>query len=421
MTDSASIHPRALLEAAYRESLAVVAPDRLLAPYLTEPRPDFVLAFGKAALPMLRSVLEAYPGVPGLAVPPMGTPDLSASPGAEVLPASHPLPDERSVHAAETALARVGALPARSRLLMLVSGGGSALLSAPWGVTLAQKQALTRGLLRSGATIQEINAVRKHLSRIKGGRLAAATKAYVRALLLSDVIGDDPSVIASGPTVPDSTTFADALGVLDRYGVAAPEARAHFLSGIRGELPETPKALPNVHNSVIGSNRLLLEAAQRWLEARGVRAVILSDTFGGEARELAGFHASIVQSIRQHGTPFSASVVLLSGGETTVTLPPTGLGIGGRNQEFALWLLQGLGERGVYALSAGSDGIDGSSPAAGAFLTPDSYSRARAAGLNIADALARHDSGTFFAALGDALVTGPSGHNLNDCRAIWVE
>ena len=421
MTDSASIDPRALLEAAYREALLAVAPDRLLAPHLTEPRPDFVLAFGKAALPMLRSVLEAYPGVPGLAVPPSGTADLSAPPGAKVWPASHPVPDASSVHAAETALQRVAVLPAGSRLLVLVSGGGSALLSSPWGVTLAQKQALTRELLRSGATIQEMNAVRKHLSRIKGGRLAAATPAEVRALLLSDVIGDDPSVIASGPTVPDVTTFADALAVLDRYGVAAPEARAHFLSGIRGEVPDTPKALPNVHNSVIGSNRMLLEAAQRWLEARGVRAVILSDTFGGEARELAEFHASTVHSIRQHGTPFSAPVFLLSGGEATVTLASAGVGIGGRNQEFALWLLHDLGERGVYALSAGSDGIDGGSPAAGAFLTPDSQQRARAAGLDIADALARHDSGTFFAVLGDALVTGPSGHNLNDFRAIWVE
>ena len=411
---------RTLLERAYREALSAVAPDKLLAPYLQEPRPDFVLAFGKAALPMLRAALAAYPGVPGLAVPPGGTADLSAPEGAEVLPASHPVPDESSVHAAEVALARVAALPAGSRLLMLVSGGGSALLSAPWGVTLEQKQALTRELLSAGATIQEMNAVRKHLSRVKGGRLAAATQAQVRALLISDVIGDDPSVIASGPSVPDSTTFAEALAVLDRYHIAAPEVRAHFTAGIRGEIAETPNALPHVQNTVIGSNRLLLEAAQRWLEARGVRAVILSDTFGGEARELAGVHASIVSSIRQHGSPFAGPVVLLSGGEATVTLSDKA-GIGGRNQEFLLWLLRDLGERGVDALSAGSDGIDGSSPAAGAFLTPDSYSRARAAGLDIADCLARHDSGSFFAALGDGLITGPSGHNLNDLRAIWVE
>ena len=411
---------RALLKAAYREALAAVAPDKLLAPYLTEPRPDYVLAFGKAALPMLRAALSAYPGVPGLAVPPSGTADLSMPPGAEVLPASHPVPDGRSTHAAETALAQVAALPAGSRLLLLVSGGGSALLSAPWGVTLAQKQALTRELLRAGAPIEEMNAVRKHLSHIKGGRLAAATQAEIRALLISDVIGDDPSVIASGPSVPDSTTFAEALAVLERYRIAAPEARAHFAAGVRGEIAETPKDLPHVQNTIIGSNRLLLEAAQKSLEARGVRAVILSDTFGGEARDLAGFHASIVGSIRQHGSPLAAPVVLLSGGEATVTLSDKA-GIGGRNQEFLLWLLRNLGERGVDALSAGSDGIDGSSPAAGAFLTPDSCARARAAGLDIADFLVRHDSGSFFAALGDGLITGPSGHNLNDLRAIWVE
>ncbi|MEW6421431.1 MAG: glycerate kinase [Deinococcota bacterium] len=411
---------RALLEASYRSALEVVAPARLLAPHLTGPCPDFVLAFGKAALPMLRAALEAYPGVPGLAVPPRGTLDLSAPEGAEVLPGSHPVPDEHSTYAAERALARVQALPEGARLLVLVSGGGSALLSAPWGVTLAQKQALTRDLLRAGAAIEELNAVRKHLSRVKGGRLAQATRAQVRALLISDVIGDDPSVIASGPTAPDTTTFADALAVLDRFGIVAPEARVHLEAGARGELPETPKPgeLPHVENTVIGSNRVLLEAAQAFLKAQGVSAVILSDTFKGEARDLAGFHASLVKSIRDHGTPFQGPLVLLSGGEATVKV--RGEGRGGRNQEFALWLLAVLGDQGVHALSTGSDGIDGNSDAAGAFLTPDSLARARALGLDPWDFLARNDSGTFFATLGDALVTGPSGHNLNDYRAIYV-
>ncbi|WP_019587855.1 glycerate kinase type-2 family protein [Deinococcus apachensis] len=412
---------RALLEHSFRSALEAVAPAHLLAPFLTGPRPDLVLAFGKAALPMLRAALETYPGVPGLAVPPRGTPDLSAPPGVEVLPGSHPVPDEHSVRAAEAALTRVRALPAGARLLVLVSGGGSALLSAPWGVTLAQKQALTRDLLRAGANIVEINAVRKHLSRVKGGWLARATQAQVRALLLSDVIGDDPSVIASGPTVPDPTTFAEALDVLDRYRVEAPEARAHLRAGIQGNLPETPKPgeLPHVENVVIGSNRVLLEAARRVLEERGVRAVILSDTFAGEARDLAGFHASLVRSIRAYGTPFRGPLVLLSGGEATVTV--RGDGWGGRNQEFALALLHELGERGVYALSAGSDGIDGRSDAAGASLTPDSLARARSLGLDPRDFLARNDSGSFFAALGDALITGPTGHNVGDYRAILVE
>ncbi|MEF2278477.1 glycerate kinase [Deinococcus sp. YIM 134068] len=412
---------RALLERSYHAALEAVAPARLLAPYLNEPRPDLVLAFGKAALPMLRAALEAYPGVPGLAVPPRGTPDLSAPDAAEVLPGSHPVPDEHSVRAAERALTRVRALPEDARLLVLVSGGGSALLSAPWGVTLAQKGALTRDLLRAGADIGEINAVRKHLSHVKGGRLAAATRAHVRALLISDVIGDDPSVIASGPTVPDPSTFAEALGVLDRYGLEVQEARAHLTAGARGELPETPKPgeLPHVENTIIGSNRVLLEAAHSFLEAQGVRSVILSDTLAGEARDLAGFHASLISSVRDHGTPFRGPLVLLSGGEATVTV--RGEGRGGRNQEFALWLLHDLGERGVHALSAGSDGIDGNSDAAGAFLTPDSLVRARALGLDPRAFLTRNDSGSFFTMLEDALVTGPSGHNLNDYRAVWVE
>jgi len=411
---------RDVLEQTYREALAQVAPARLLAPHLGGPRPDLVVALGKAARPMLRAALEAYSGVPGLAVSPHNPADPPAPAGSEVWPASHPVPGEDSVRAAQAVLARVAALPAGARLLVLVSGGGSALLCAPWGVTLGQKQALTGELLRAGADITELNTVRKHLSKVKGGRLAAATRAKVRALLLSDVIGDDPSVIASGPTVPDPTTFAQALAVLDRYGVAAPQARAHLEAGARGEWPETPKPgeLPHAHSTVIGSNRLLLEAAREALEARGVRAVILGDTFAGEARDLAGFHASLVQSIRRHGTPLRPPLALLSGGEATVTV--RGDGTGGRNQEFALWLLWALGEAGIHALSAGSDGIDGNSPAAGAFLTPDSLGRARGLGLDPRDFLTRNDSGGFFAALGDALVTGPSGHNLGDFRALLV-
>lgn len=410
---------RALLENTYHEALRAVSPETLLtpyltAPYLTGPKPALILAFGKASLPMARAALKVYPGVPSLIVPPVGTADLSAPNGATVMPAAHPVPDERSVQAAEEALRRLGALAEGQEALILVSGGGSALLAAPDGVTLAQKQALTKELLRAGADISEINTVRRHLSRIKGGRLAQATKANIRALLLSDVVGDDMSVIASGPTVPDSTTFAQALAVLDRYEIAAPEARRHFQSGA----PDTPKVLPHVSNTVIGSNRLLLEAAQRELTQQGVRAVILGDTFEGEARELAHFHAAIIRSIRQFGSPLAAPVVLLSGGETTVTLH--GDGIGGRNQEFALALALALGKHGVYALSAGSDGIDGSSSAAGALLQPDTLARAQQMGLDAHDYLARNDSGSFFARLGDALMTGPSGNNLNDFRAMAI-
>ncbi|OLV18279.1 glycerate kinase type-2 family protein [Deinococcus marmoris] len=412
------MNTRSLLEQAYRAALEAASPAQLLAPHLKGEKPDFILAFGKAALPMARAALAAYPGVETLVIAPSGTENLELPAEATLMLSSHPVPDASSAAAAEAALERLGALKEGQHALVLVSGGGSALMAAPDGVTLEQKQALTRELLRAGADIGEINTVRKHLSRSKGGRLAAATRAKVTALLISDVVGDDPSVIASGPTVPDITTFAQALAVLDRYTIAAPEVRVHFQAGADGKVPETPDNLPHVTNTIIGSNRHLLEAAQRYLEGQGVRAVILSDSFEGEASELAKAHAAIARSVQQFGNPVAAPVVLLSGGEATVTL--RGDGVGGRNLEFALALLLALGEDGFYALSAGSDGVDGSSPAAGSFLTPDSFLRARAAGLDGRDSLERNDSGSFFTALNDTLITGPSGHNLNDLRLIAV-
>lgn len=412
------MNTRSLLEHAYRAALEAASPAKLLAPHLGGEKPDFILAFGKAALPMARAALEAFPGVETLVIAPSGTENLELPAEATLMLSSHPVPDASSVAAAEAALERLGALNEGQRALVLVSGGGSALMAAPDGVTLEQKGALTRELLRAGADIGEINTVRKHLSRSKGGRLAAATRAKVTALLISDVVGDDPSVIASGPTVPDPTTFAEALAVLERYGIAAPEARQHLQAGVDGHVPETPNRLPHVTNTVIGSNRHLLEAAQASIEGQGVRAVILSDSFEGEASELARAHAAMARSVEKYGDPVQAPVVLLSGGEATVTL--RGDGVGGRNLEFALALLLALGEDGFYALSAGSDGVDGSSPAAGAFLTPDSLKRAREADLDGRESLERNDSGSFFAALGDTLVTGPSGHNLNDLRLIAV-
>ncbi len=410
---------RSLLEQAYHAALEAASPAKLLAPHLKGKQPDFILAFGKAALPMARAALAAYPGVDTLVIAPSGTEHLELPAAATLMLSSHPVPDASSVAAAEAALECLGVLKDGQHALVLVSGGGSALMAAPDGVTLEQKQALTRELLRAGADIGEINTVRKHLSRSKGGRLAAATKAKVTALLISDVVGDDPSVIASGPTVPDTTTFAQALAVLERYGLTVPEARRHFRAGIDGQVPETPDRLLHVTNTVIGSNRHLLEAARAYLEAQGVRAVILSDSFEGEASELAKAHAAIARSVKRFGDPVNPPVALISGGEATVTLRSDG--VGGRNLEFALALLLSLGEDGLYALSAGSDGVDGSSPAAGAFVSPDSLTRARGAGLDAREYLERNDSGSFFAALGDTLITGPSGHNLNDLRIIWVE
>ncbi len=411
---------RALLEASFRAALAATNPAVLTAAHLQGTPPDAVIAVGKAAPAMLGALLDRVPGVPSLLIAPRGL-DVSGIPATHTVLSGHPVPDENSVRAADAALALAAGLNADQRLLILISGGGSALMAAPWGVTLAQKRALTAALLASGADIGQVNAVRKHLSRVKGGRLARSTSAQITALLLSDVVGDAPATIASGPTVADPTTFQDALAVLNRYAIQAPEARRHFELGIAGRLPETskPGLEPGgrVSNRIIGSGRLMLEAAQTFLHSQGVPAELVGAALTGEARDLAAAHARLVREVRQRG---GGPVVLLSGGEGTVTLGANP-GLGGRNHEFALALAPELGPHGVYALSAGSDGADGTSGAAGAFLTPDSLTRARRLGLDAEEALRRHDSGTFFARLNDQLVTGPTGTNLNDFQAVWVE
>ena len=411
---------RALLEASFRAALAVTNPAVLTAAHLPDAPPDAVIAVGKAAPAMLGALLDRFPGVRSLLIAPRGL-DVSGTVATHKVLSGHPVPDEDSVRAADAALALAAGLSAEQRLLVLLSGGGSALMAAPWGVTLAQKRALTAALLASGADIGQVNAVRKHLSRVKGGRLARSTSAHITALLLSDVVGDDPATIASGPTVADPSTFQDALAVLDRYAIQAPEARAHLERGVRGELPETPRPGMDpggrVSNRIIGSGRLMLEAAQDFLHSQGVPVKLISAALTGEARVLAAAHARLIREVRQRG---GGPVVLLSGGEATVTLAANP-GLGGRNHEFALALALELGQHGIYALSAGSDGQDGNSGAAGAFLTPDSLTRARRLGLDAGGALRRHDSGTFFAALGDQLVTGPTGTNLNDFQAVWVE
>ncbi|MBZ9750274.1 DUF4147 domain-containing protein [Deinococcus sp. HMF7604] len=405
-----------LLSETYHAALAATAPDLLLGPYLSGRTPDFILAVGKAAAPMMRAAQEAFPAVPGLLVLPDGAPLPAFLPQVEVRRAAHPLPDARSVAAARLAQVRLGALTADQEVLALFSGGASALLCAPRGVTLAQKAAVCTELMRAGADIQALNTVRRHLSDVKGGRLAAGTRARVRALLLSDVVGDDPATIASGPAVPDPTTYADALAVLDRFAVPAPEVRPYLRAGAQGLHEETPSVLLNAHSTVIGGNGTLLRAAQAALESKGIRAVILGETFTGEARDLAVWHAAEVRRAQAEGVP----VALISGGEATVTV--RGAGRGGRNTEFALALALALGDdHGVYGLSAGSDGVDGTSGGAGALLTPDTLRRAATLGLDAPGALAANDSGSFFAALGDLLVPGPTGQNLNDLRVLLVE
>ena len=415
---------RELLVASFQHALEQTHPAHLTAAHLPQETPALIVSVGKAAMSMLAAAQERFPRVPFIAVPKAEEGRIwPRADGGQIIPASHPVPDEQSVVAGQKVLQAVSRLKADELLLLLVSGGGSALLCAPWGIDLPTKQALTQALLRSGADILEVNAVRKHVSALKGGRLAAATPARILALYLSDVPGDDLSVIASGPTVADPTTFAEALAVLDKYSLDFPQVRAHLIQGARGALPESPKPgealFRRVENRLIGSNQALLEAARRFWQAQGYKAVILSDRFQGEARELARFHASLVQSIRTHAQPFRPPMVLLSGGEASVTV--RGSGQGGRNQEFLAWLAFYLRQEGLWALAADSDGIDGNSKAAGAILRPDSWNQAHQRGLDLKALLQENNAYGFFQALGDLLITGETAHNLNDFRVLVVE
>jgi len=340
--------------------------------------------------------------------------------------AGHPVPDEAGEQAAREMLGAARAIKSADLLLTLISGGGSALLSLPVeGVTLSDLRAVTRDLLKSGATIQEINTVRKHLSQIQGGRLAAACKAPVVTLIISDVTGDDPTHIASGPCAPDPTTYQDAVDVLNRFDVKPPQAvLKHLISGLRGERDETPKpgspVFANVENRVIASARRSLEAAAQLFRDNGIDPVILSDSITGEAKEVAKVMGAMALEIRRFGRPFKPPVALLSGGECTVTVRRT-TGRGGRCAEFLLGLgieLNGAGN--VHAIAADTDGVDGSENNAGALLAPDSLARARTQGLDPRKYLAANDSYGIFSALGDLVVTGPTRTNVNDYRAILI-
>ena len=356
------------------------------------------------------------------------------------------MPDGKSLEAGNVVLQRVSALKRSESILLLLSGGGSSLIAAPAGkITIFDKREAISHLMLAGADIFELNTVRKHLSLLKGGRLAAATAASVLTLVISDVPGDDVGTVASGLAMPDESSYADALDVLNKYGVTAPAVRRHIQAGVCGQIPETPGSddplWHKVETRLIGTNMMLLEAAQEYWRGKGYQAIILSDRIQGEARVVAREHAKIVEALRasmraSHTRPLQyategvldhlhnvkqkdSRLVLLSGGETTVTVK--GDGVGGRNQEFALWLLSYLKQGGIWALSAGSDGVDGNSLAAGAWLRPDSWQRAEAHGLSVPQFLLNNDSGSFFRVLGDDLVTGYSGNNLNDYRALVVD
>jgi hydroxypyruvate reductase len=344
----------------------------------------------------------------------------------ELREAGHPVPDQAGVEASRELAARLGAVQAGDLVICVISGGGSALLPSPAeGIALAQKQEVTRLLLGCGATIDEINCVRKHLSTVKGGGLARlAQPAALLTLILSDVVGDPLDVIASGPTVPDPTTFAAAREVLARRGLTdqVPAAvRARLEAGARGELPETPKpgdpVFARAMNVMVGSNALAMTAAARRARALGYRPLVLSTTVTGETREVAAVHAAIARELAATGQPLRRPACILTGGETTVTL--RGTGKGGRNQEFALAAALGIqGLERVAVLSAGTDGNDGPTDAAGAFVAGDTVARARSAGLDPVGALDGHDAYPFFEALGDLVVTGPTRTNVMDLRLI---
>jgi hydroxypyruvate reductase len=336
--------------------------------------------------------------------------------------AAHPVPDAAGARAAARILSKVSGLTADDLVLCLISGGGSALLALPLpGITLDDKQALNRALLASGASISEMNCVRRHLSAIKGGRLAAAAyPARMLTLLISDVPGDHPADIASGPTVADGTTCADALSILKRYAIPVPANLRQMLEGGAGETVKPGDArLAQSEARIIASPQMALEAAAAVAQKAGYAAHILSDAIEGEAREVGKVLAGIALQVARHGQPFAPPCVLLSGGETTVTVK--GAGRGGRNVEFLLALGLALnGAPGIHALAADTDGVDGMEDIAGAFLAPDTLDRAHRLGLKPRDALDANNGHGFFSALGDSLVTGPTLTNVNDFRAILI-
>lgn len=419
-----ALEPRAFLMSLFDLAVAAASAEATIEGHLP-PRPrgrTVVVGAGKAAAAMARAVERHWDGLlDGLVVTLYG--HGVPTERVTVVEAAHPVPDAAGQAAARRILALVQGLGPDDLVLALISGGGSALLALPApGVALDDKRAVTRALLASGAAIHEINTVRKHLSAIKGGRLGAtAAPAAVHALIVSDIPGDDAAFVASGPTLPDPTTKADARAILAKYRIVAPPGAACWLD--EGE--ETPKPgdarLARATASIITSAARSLDAAAEAARQRGVTPVLLSDCLEGEAREVGRALAGIALHAARRGQPAAAPCVLLSGGETTVTVGTPDPGFGGRNREFALALALGLdGHPAISALVADTDGIDGTPDAAGAIVTPDTLARARALGRDPRADLASHDSGGLFAALGDAVVTGPTRTNVNDFRAILV-
>ncbi|QBE66021.1 glycerate kinase type-2 family protein [Pseudoduganella lutea] len=415
--------PRELLGAMFTAAVNAAQPSLTIGKYLP-PAPKgrtIVIGAGKASAAMAQALEKNWPGkIDGIVVTRYGY----AVPceRIEILEAAHPVPDAAGRIAAERILGAVQGLTSDDLVICLISGGGSSLLPLPGeGVTLEDKQAINRALLASGATITEMNCVRRHLSAIKGGRLAAACyPARVVNLLISDVPGDHPADIASGPTVGDATTCADALDIVKRYGIELPAGARRLLESGDGEtIKPGDRRLENVTTHIIASPQQALEAAAAVARDAGVTPVILGDSIEGEAREVARVMGGIALQVHRHDQPVPKPCVLLSGGETTVTL--RGNGRGGRNVEFLLALAIALdGASDVHGVAADTDGVDGAEEVAGAFIGPDTLARAWASGIRPRDSLDNNDGHGFFGALGDALITGPTLTNVNDFRAILL-
>jgi glycerate 2-kinase len=415
---------KVLLRKMFAAAVASAQPAICIPPYLPPPPRGrlIVVGAGKAAAAMARAVEDNWSGpLSGVVVTRYGY----AVPckHIEVLEAAHPVPDEAGLRAARRVLERVRGLDEDDLVLCLISGGGSALLPLPaQGLTLELKQNVNRALLKSGATIREMNCVRRHLSAIKGGRLAAACHpARVLTLMISDVPGDRPIDIASGPTVGDPTTSADALRVVQRYAIDLPGPVLDILASGRGESvkPDDPR-LARAAACTIATPQMALEAAAKVAREAGIAAHIMGDAIEGEARDVGRVFAGVALQVAERGQPFIAPCILLSGGETTVTV--AGSGRGGRNVEFLLSLAISLdGHARVHALAGDTDGVDGQEEIAGACVGPDTLARARALGLKPQISLERNDAHSFFTALGDSLITGPTLTNVNDFRAILIE
>ncbi len=417
--------PEVLLKDMFRAAIAAAQPELCLPPFLPEKPGEgrlIVIGAGKASAAMARAAERHY-GEPldGFVVTRYG--HAVKCEGIEIVEASHPVPDAAGLTAARRMFDLAQGLTERDTVLCLISGGGSALLPMPLdGISLEDKQAVNRALLRSGATINEMNCVRRHLSAIKGGRLAAAIHpAKVINLLISDVPGDDPTNIASGLTVGDPTTAADAAEIIARYDLQLPVSVRAVLEGPTAESvkPGDPR-LARVETHLVATPQKSLEAAERLATDAGFHTYILGDSIEGESREVAIVMAGIARQVAQHGQPFKRPAILLSGGETTVTL--RGSGRGGRNVEFLLSLAVALGGMpGIHAIAGDTDGVDGAEEIAGAVISPDTITKALHQGIVPRESLSHNDGHGFFEALGDQVITGPTLTNVNDFRAILVE